>query len=143
MARLTLTFFSLHHACLTVLYVAIAAFLPDTRLGHLARESQQAQVAFAVLCVLCLLAFVDALSNALAEHGYGWPRKGLHGWTWRAMVLGQAWLGYVGLRGGIGYLAASLFFLSAFFAAAIAYLDLRERQEKRLREVDRWSGLDA
>ena len=143
MARLTLTAFALYHAGLTVLYVAIGAFLPDTRLGHLMSESQPARIAFAVLCVLCLMAFVDAASNALSLTGWGWHRHGLNAGTWRSMVLGQAWFAFVGLHGGLGGLPASLFFLSALAAASIAYFDLLLRKHSRRWESDRWGGLGA
>ena len=39
MARLTLTAFALYHAAMVLLLIAIAALLPDTRLGHLMSES--------------------------------------------------------------------------------------------------------
>ena len=143
MAALTLTCFALHHACLTVLYVAIGACLPDTRLGHLMSESQSARIAFAILCILCLVALVDALSNMLSLAGYGWKRDGLSGWTWRAMVLGQAWFAFVGLRGGLGGLPASLFIASALAAGAIAYIDLLLRKRRCRRGSDRWGGLGA
>lgn len=140
MARLTLTFFSLHIACLTLLYIVIGAWLPDTRLGVLLRGGGHAQFAFGMLCILCLVALVDAISNAVAPFA-GWARNGLHGWTWRLMMLGQAWLGIVAIRAGIEPLVAGVFFLSAIGAGSIAYLDLLEREEARQREVHPWDGL--